>query len=71
MNVFLFGISKNGNGIKTAPRVPKLGYFCSMELPAMVLGGDVMPSQTQNTTMTGSSSIPANVEISATWYGGH
>jgi len=37
----------------------------------MVLGGDVMPSQTQNTTMTGSSSIPANVEISATWYGGH
>ena len=27
MNLFLFGLSKTETGAKTAPRVPKLGYF--------------------------------------------
>ena len=27
MNLFLFGFSKTETGAKTAPRVPKLGYF--------------------------------------------
>jgi len=26
-NLFLFGLSKTETGAKTAPRVPKLGYF--------------------------------------------